>query len=116
MRLFEVIKNMNKYRENIIESRNKQYSSENDLTANFKDTSAIAKKLGIDVEPYQVAMVLALLKMVRNANGKESGQSIVERFDHYIDLRNYLDLSLLCEIDHTSTHIVKEFESVLKGE
>ena len=95
----QVIKNIDKEREDILFARNKQYSADNDFTANFNDTAAIARTLKIDISGRDVAMVLAILKMVRDSNAHRAGITLDDRRDHLIDLHNYIDLAHLCEIN-----------------
>ena len=94
-----IIKDLNVVRENILFERNKQYSVDDNYVANFKDVSTVANVLGIHISSSEVAMVLAILKMVRDSNAKRSGQTLDERKDHKIDLHNYLDLAHLCEVE-----------------
>ena len=95
----DTIHNINEKRMKILEYRNSKYSSKNDFIDNFVATSKIAENLGIHVKPSDVALILAILKIVRNSNAKENGEIMNQRFDHIVDLHNYLDLSELCEID-----------------
>ena len=87
---------LNKQRQEIMGKRNMEYSHDNDYSANFTDVSIMAKGLGIDVLPSQVATILVLLKMVRYANAVKNGDSPFVMVDHIIDLHNYIDLSVLC--------------------
>ena len=91
------VESLNKQREEILRYRNKQYAADNNFTSNFVDVANIAKSLNIKVEPEEVAMILAILKLVRNANAKADGQLLVERLDHLIDFHNYVDLAIICE-------------------
>lgn len=98
----KIVKKISANRKKILFARNKQYSSDNDFTANFIDVSNIAKSLDIQVEPDDVARILAILKMVRDANAKKSGKTLEERYDHLLDLHNYIDLAHLCEVNKSS--------------
>ena len=110
-----VVRKLNRDREDILEKRNIQYSSDNNFVANFFDVSIIAKSLGIAIEPDEVALVLAILKLVRNANAKESGDTIAKRRDHLVDFHNYVDLSVLCELEIEQTGKSNDLEYIPEG-
>ena len=95
----QIVKDIDNVREDILFSRNEKYSNNNDYVSNFKEVAIIARTLSIHVNARQVATILAILKLVRNANGIELGQTVNERKDHLMDLHNYIDLAHLCEVD-----------------
>ena len=95
---YRVLRGLNKERDKILGTRNKQYSDKG-YVDNFVDTSMIAQILGIKVSPSEVAKIIAILKFVRNENGIRSGQDANARRDHIIDVVNYIDLAYLCEIE-----------------
>ena len=94
---YTYLEDLSKERLHILQARNKTYASDNSFVANFEDVSTIAKALGIEVSARDVAMILAILKLVRNANGVESGLTNKQRRDHIIDAGNYIDLAAVCE-------------------
>ena len=95
---FETLQGLNQERNKILEIRNKQYASDNDFVANFRDVADIATILGIKVNGREVALILAILKMVRNENGIKSNLPPEDRRDHIIDAGNYIDLAFLGDI------------------
>lgn len=95
-------KGLNKERLDILEERNKRYASDNNYKHNFEDVALIARTLGIEVDARQVAMILGILKLVRNANGIAAGESAQDRRDHIIDAVNYIDLAYLADISPDS--------------
>ena len=95
---FDFLQELNRERVDILAKRNKQYSDrEGGFIDNFRDVAAIANVLEINVNARQVAIILAILKMVRNENGVRAGHDVNFRRDHIVDASNYIDLAHLCE-------------------
>ena len=69
----ELIEHLNDQRVRLLKERGERYSTYGHITQNFEDVSSIANTLRIHVTPYDVAMILAILKMVRDANGRYRG-------------------------------------------
>ena len=111
----DIVKGIDKERESILFERNKQYSANNNFTANFNDTAAIVGILGIKLSGRDVAIVLAVLKLVRDNNAKEAGISLSDRRDHLIDLHNYIDLAHLCEVNDEQFKALKELLDRISG-
>ena len=95
--------NINDQRMELLSRRNTDYSEQDvdNGLSNFHDVASICKTLGINIKASEVAMILAILKMVRDANKKRLGKDPDDdtRQDNARDLHNYLDLSTLCEME-----------------
>ena len=106
MKQKEIVKysdDINVKRMNLLSKRNTDYS-EQDIDnglSNFHDVSTIAKTLGINIKASEVAMVLGILKMVRDANKKRLGElpDSEVRSDNHVDFHNYMDLAALVEME-----------------
>lgn len=90
-------------RAKIFQERNEAYAdveNENGLS-NFHDTAAICRVLGIDIKASEVGILLAVLKQVRDAQQKKLGKDSRSevRADNISDQHNYLDLSIMCELE-----------------
>lgn len=82
----------------IIKSKGEDYGSE-DVLSNFKQVSAVAKILNIDItDPVQYALFMGILKVARITNlinsSKEPNNESIE--DSLLDLINYNKLAYCC--------------------
>ena len=86
----------------LLVTRGVAYSNEDTLSA-FKKTAELANALEIDGNSNYtgtgIANILFLLKQVRNANQRNSGQSPVSKIDTVDDMINYVYLMYANEID-----------------
>ena len=100
---------INTARMELLTKRNIDYSEQDvdNGLSNFYDVSNICKILGINIKASEVAFILGVLKLVRDANKKRLGEgpdSLV-RSDNARDFHNYIDLSALCEIEENNPDV-----------
>jgi len=91
----EIVTNLDNELIEIIKSKGKDYGSE-DILSNFKQVSAAAKALNIDItNPTQYALFMGILKVARITNlmnsGKVPNNESLE--DSFKDLINYNKLA-----------------------
>lgn len=86
----------------LLVTRGAAYSNEDTLSA-FKKTAELANALEVDGNNNYtgtgIANILFLLKQVRNANQRNSGQAPAEKVDTVDDMINYVYLMYANEID-----------------
>lgn len=114
--IVKYVGDINVARMKLIEKRNTDYS-EQDIDnglSNFHDVSSICQTLGINIVASEVAMVLGILKLVRDANKKRLGESPDSevRSDNSVDFHNYMDLAALCELEERRQSANIESDSV----
>ncbi len=101
--IIDYAESINVARMALLSKRNTDYSEQDvdNGLSNFHDVSNICKTLGINVKASEVAFILGVLKLVRDANKKRLGEApdSLVRTDNYRDFHNYIDLSALCEIE-----------------
>jgi len=101
----EVFKNLvdsvNDQRLGLIGIRGTEYAKVSDQVSSFKEVAQMAKVLDIvpGMKPSQFAYVMVLLKLMRNSNLKNEDPYSERRWDTILDLHNYIDLAIACELD-----------------